>query len=78
MSFIEKQRHELIKANGQPKLTLEFDVFEGNKVSMWTHFDHSSDYRIAKEMLIAIKGHLEDFLKDGAMCSFHKNENTSK
>lgn len=72
MSFIDKQRLELIKANGEPKLRLEFDVFKENKVSMWTHFNHKDDYLESKKMLEAVRDHLIDFLKDGAMCPFHK------
>lgn len=76
MSFANKQRDALIAERGEPKLRLEFDVFAGNKVSMWTHFDHASDYGEMKTALIAIKDHLEEFLKDEKMCPFHKNSIT--
>lgn len=41
---------------------------------MWTHFNHQSDYNEMKEALTAIKEHLDDFLKDGKMCPFHKED----
>lgn len=70
--FTDKQRKALIEERGEPKLTLEFDVFDGDKVSMWTHFDHSADYNDMKTALLAIKDHLEEFLKDEKMCPFHQ------
>ena len=74
MGLADKQRQALIKERGEVKLRLEFDVFEGNKVSMWTHFKHSANYKETKNQMIAIKDHLDEFLKDGAMCPFHKGE----
>lgn len=71
----DKQRKVLIEERGEPKLTLEFDVFEGSKVSMWTHFNHNDDYQEMKKYMIAIKEHLEQFLKDEKMCPFHKETN---
>jgi hypothetical protein len=70
----DNQREALIAERGTPKLTLEFDVFDGNKVSMWTHFDHAADYDEMKAALVAIKEHLEEFLKDGRMCPFCKTK----
>jgi len=72
MTLATNQREALIAERGQPKLTLEFDVFDGNKVSMWTHFDHSADYNEMKKGLLSIKEHLDEFLKDEKMCPFHK------
>lgn len=72
MSFADKQRAALIEERGQPVLKIEFDVFQGNKVSMWTHFDHSADFNEVKEQLKAIKHHLDEFLRDENMCPFHK------
>lgn len=72
MSFENKQRAAIIAERGEPKLRLEFDVFEGNNVSMWTHFDHASDYNEMKKCLHAIKDHLTEFLRDEKMCPFHK------
>lgn len=72
MNLADKQRAALIEERGEPILRLEFDVFEGNKISMWTHFDHSGDFDTVKEQLRAIKNHLDEFLKDESMCPFHK------
>jgi hypothetical protein len=72
MAFVDKQRDGLISELGQPKLTIEFDVWGESKVSMWTHFDHSDDYADVKKRLIAIRDHLDSFLKDEKMCPFHK------
>lgn len=72
MSFTDKQRQALIAERGEPILRLEFDVFEGNKVSMWTHFDHAKDFYEVKKQLQAIKNHLDEFLRDENMCPFHK------
>lgn len=68
--IIDKQRKALIKTRGKPKLRLEFDVFEGNKVSMWTHFKHGDDFQENQKMLEAIRDHLKEFLKDASMCPF--------
>ena len=73
MAFTDKQREALISELGQPKLTLEFDVWGEGKVSMWTHFAHSDDYGDVKKRLIAIRDHLDGFLKDEKMCPFHKS-----
>lgn len=72
MSFAEKQRDALIAERGEPKLRLEFDVFEGDKVSMWTHFNHGDNFKDIKASLIAIRNHLDEFLRDESMCPFHK------
>lgn len=74
MKFTEKQRVVLIEERGQPTLSIEFDVWDEDKVSMWTHFNHSDDFQIVKKKLMAIKNHLDEFLKDEAMCPFHKNK----
>jgi hypothetical protein len=73
MAFSDKQRSVLIEERGQPSTTIEFDVFEGSKVSMWTHFNHDADYQRVKADLIAIRNHLDEFLKDEKMCPFHKS-----
>lgn len=73
MSFTDKQRDVLIAERGKPTTTIEFDVFEGNKVSMWTHFYHSADYNEVKKDLTAIRDHLNEFLRDEKMCPFHNN-----
>jgi hypothetical protein len=67
-----KQRKAIIEQRGEPILRLEFDVFKDNRVSMWTTFDHSSDFDEVKKQLIAIRDHLNEFLNDGNMCPFHK------
>lgn len=72
MSFAEKQREAIIQERGKPTTTLEFDVFEGRKVSMWTHFDHGDDFQEVKKDLEAIRDHLNEFLRDEGMCPFHK------
>lgn len=72
MAFTDKQRQALIAERGQPKLSIEFDVFEDNRVSMWTHFDHGADFENTKIQLQAIKDHLEEFLRDAKMCPFCK------
>lgn len=74
MSFANKQREALIAERGEPILRIEFDVFQGNRVSMWTHFDHSANFEEVKEQLKAIKNHLDEFLRDENMCPFHKNK----
>jgi len=75
MSFSNKQREALISKHGQPNLILEFDVWGKDDVSMWTHFDHSEDYLKVKERLIAVRDHLDRFLKDEKMCPFYKPSN---
>jgi len=72
MSLANNQRKALIEERGKPSFSLEFDVFEGNKVSMWTHFDHSADFEEIKKGLLAIKNHLDEFLRDENMCPFRK------
>lgn len=78
MSFSDKQRQHLIDERGNPNLRIEFDVWEDDKVSMWTHFNHSDDYALVKNRLLAIKNHLDEFLKDEKMCPFHKQQKTEK
>lgn len=72
MSFSNKQRDALISELGEPTLTIEFDIWGEAKVSMWTHFKHESDYNDMKNRLIAIRNHLDSFLKDEKMCPFYK------
>lgn len=66
----DTQRDALIAERGEPLLTLEFDVFEGENVSMWTHFKHGEDFNKAKERLILCKKKLDEFLRDEKMCPF--------
>lgn len=78
MPLSDKQREALIQERGEPVLRLEFDVFSDDQVSMWTHFEHGSDFEKVKERLIAVSNHLLEFIKDEGMCPFRKvNENTS-
>lgn len=72
MPLAEKQRKARIKEKGEPKLKLEFDVFEDGSVSMWTHFDHGSDFKDVKKDLHAIQKHLMEFIQDENMCPFHR------
>lgn len=71
----DTQRDALIKERGEPLLTLEFDVFDGNMVSMWTHFKHGEDFSKAKERLRLCQKKLEEFLRDENMCPFHETAN---
>lgn len=68
------QREALIKERGEPLLSIEFDVFDGDKVSMWTHFKHGEDFEAAEKRLVAIRDHLNEFLRDKAMCPFTPNK----
>jgi len=72
MNLTDKQREALIAERGEPVLTLEFDVFEGENVSMWTHFKHGEDFNKAKARLTACRDKLNEFLRDENMCPFHK------
>jgi len=72
MTFSDKQRESLIKERGEPKIRLEFDVFKDDRVSMWTHFNHGDNFQDVKLSLLAIRDHLNEFLKDESMCPFHK------
>jgi hypothetical protein len=71
MGLADKQRDARIKEKGSPKLSLEFDVFEDNSISMWTHFNHEGDFNDVKMSLEAIRDHLTEFLNDEAMCPFN-------
>lgn len=71
MPLADKQRTALIDERGEPKLRIEFDVFEDNQVSMWTHFNHDDNFNDVKESLKAVHNHLTEFLKDESMCPFH-------
>lgn len=75
MSFADKQREAILKERGEPILRLEFDVFDNNRVSMWTHFNHGDNFQNVKASLIAIRNHLDEFIRDENMCPFHKNQN---
>lgn len=66
----DQRRDALIRERGLPTLRLEFDVFEGGKVSMWTHLDHGSDFGAIKSAFVAVRDHLDQFIRDGAMCPF--------
>ncbi len=59
MAFSDKQREALISELGEPKLTIEFDVWGESKVSMWTHFDHSEDYQDVKKRFLYKSGYLK-------------------
>lgn len=73
MALASKQRDALIAERGEPVLRLEFDVFPDGQVSMWSHFEHGSDFRHTKEMLVQIHDHLAEFLRDENMCPFHRD-----
>ncbi len=72
MPLAEKQRTVLIQERGEPSLRLEFDVFADGQVSMWTHFEHGSDFAAVKNMMTAIHKHLTEFMADEGMCPFSK------
>lgn len=78
MSLADKQRDALIADKGEPKLRLEFDVFEDGHVSMWTHFNHGDDFAKVRERLLAIQTHLSEFLRDESMCPFHNQRKVSE
>ena len=71
MALVNHQRDALIAANGEPALTLDFDVWPDGSVSMWTHLRHGDDYEATEQQFVAIQEHLGRFIKDGAMCPFH-------
>jgi hypothetical protein len=71
--FASAQRDALIAERGQPILQVEFDVFSGNKVSMWCHLDHSANFNEVREQLLAMRDHLDNFIRDGAMCPYRGN-----
>lgn len=73
MPLADKQRAALIQERGEPALRLEFDVFADGQISMWTHFEHGSDFAKVKEMLTGIHKHLTEFLADENMCPFHRS-----
>lgn len=70
MGLADKQRDSLLKVKGEPALRLEFDIYNDH-VSMWTHFDHNSDFNKAKDLLTAARDHLNEFLQNENMCPFH-------
>jgi hypothetical protein len=61
----------MYKKKGQPTLSLEFDVFSNNKVSMWAHTRHDVPFTVMKSAFEAIRDHIESFLSDGDMCPFN-------
>ena len=67
----DKQRELLIKSRGHPILSLEFDVFPGNKVSMWAHTRHDVPFLEMKQAFEAIRAHIDEFIQDGDMCPFN-------
>jgi hypothetical protein len=71
MSLASKQRDAIIRERGEPLLRMEFDVFEGGAVSMWTHFQHGDDFHGVRALLMAVEAHLGEFIRDGRMCPFH-------
>lgn len=76
MALANHQRDALVAVNGEPALTLEFDVWADGNVSMWTHLKHGDDYNAVKRQFVAIRRHLDRFIKDGDMCPFHVAENS--
>lgn len=74
----DNQRKALIGARGEPVLTLEFDVFQDNSLSMWTHFEHGSDFAAAKQRLILIRDPLDSFIRDQNMCPFHDSSKETR
>lgn len=73
----EKQRQVLRAEKGEPVLTLEFDIFEDGGLSMWTHFEHGSDFESAKRRLIEIRDHLDSFISAQSMCPFRRAKSES-
>lgn len=71
MTLANKQREAIIIKKGNPRLRLEFDVFTDGHISMWTHFDHNDSFIEVEKMLLEIKNHLQEFIKDKPMCPFH-------
>lgn len=67
------KRSALHASRGKPVLSLEFEVFEFSEVSMWTHFNHGTPFPVAEAGLKAVQAHLEKFIRDRAMCPFHKS-----
>jgi len=66
------KRSALHASRGKPVLSLEFEVFAGEEVSMWTHFNHGTPFAEAEADLTAIQEHLAKFIRDRAMCPFHR------
>lgn len=74
MSFANKQRNKLIKLKGDPVAMVNFDVFDDGSLSMWTHFNHSSDYKTMKKQIESMRDHLDKFINDSCMCPFNTNK----
>lgn len=72
------KRSALHASRGKPVLGLDFEVFASGEVSMWTHFDHAMPFHEAKAHLEAIQAHLAKFIRDRAMCPFHKPEQPTR
>ena len=66
-----RQRAKLYAEQGEAVLTLEFDVFAGEKVSMWAHTRHDVPFAEMRAAFEAVVEHLQDFIADQAMCPFN-------
>ena len=69
--FTNRQREAMYRIRGRPTLTLEFDVFPPDQVSMWAHTRHEIPFAEMKAAFEAIEQHIHSFLLDGDMCPFH-------
>lgn len=69
--FTNRQREAQYQSKGRPVLSLEFDVFVNNDVSMWTHTRHDIPFTVMKQAFEAIKDHIERFIADENMCPFN-------
>ena len=69
--FTNRQREIMYRKRGEPILALEFDVFDGNQVSMWAHTRHDVPFAVMKDAFEAIQAHIASFLADGEMCPFN-------
>lgn len=79
MALADKQRGALIETKGPPKASVSFDLWEDGQVSMWTTFNHGDDYDVIKKGIMAMREHLDRFIRDGKMCPFCKpNERESQ
>ena len=75
--FTNRQREIMYQQRGEPTLSLEFDVFDGDHVSMWAHTRHDVPFHVMKAAFEAIKDHLASFIADGDMCPFNPDFVTS-
>ena len=69
--FTNSQLAAMYRKRGSPTLTLEFDVFPPDQVSMWAHTSHSVPFAAMKAAFEAIERHVHSFIADGDMCPFH-------